>query len=282
MESALISTTEEAAAIQAGRIAFHAAAFSSCLSYLGTIDCESGTGGPNPCNGALVGLRNEQQGCYIDGECAPGLYCAGTVPGRCGLCERRVAAGGPCPATNACADGTTCDATSHMCVENDVQEGHACNANLRCSGFLECVTGTCTRLAELNQSCDRMAMTLPNCNFLEGLVCYGPGSTCIQITFSPPGATCGGTVACSLNSEGCDMTTHMCTRLPSAGQPCDASLRCDDSATCDLANRTCTAKKPSDEPCVGFGECASPLVCTLTTTTSTRGVCKTPGYMLCP
>jgi hypothetical protein len=169
MDAALIATTEENDAIQGGRIAFHQAAFSACLSYLGTIDCESGTGASNPCGGALVGLRAEQQGCYIDQECASGLYCAGKIAGRCGLCERRVAAGGACPVSDECADGTTCDSTSHTCIENDVQVGQPCSTNKRCSGFLECINGTCTRLAEANQTCDRMAMQAPNCNFLEGL-----------------------------------------------------------------------------------------------------------------
>jgi hypothetical protein len=193
-------------------------------------------------------------------------------------------AGGPCPIDSACMAGSTCDAVSRTCIENDVPAGGNCGTNLRCAGFLQCVQGTCQHLAEMGQPCDPMGATRPTCDYLKGLVCPGVGLNCVQISFAPPGGTCGGTVACSLNSEGCNMAAHQCIRLPSPGQPCDRALRCNDNSYCDTttSTRVCVAKNASDEPCVNDAQCASPLVCTQTTTTSTRGICRTPSFMLCP
>lgn len=130
------------AAIDAGRLAYHAGNAGGCISALNDMSCAdyAGSGGDptGSCDDPFEGLVAADGACSSSDECVSG-YCEGatTSPPADGACKTRPAIGAMCP-DFTCVDGAYCEfgAMGSTCVATKA-DGMSCN------GGYECTSGGC-------------------------------------------------------------------------------------------------------------------------------------------
>jgi hypothetical protein len=140
-----------------------------------------------------------------------------------------------------------------------VANGSSCStpwqcASGRCSAETLNQCGACVAAIPLNQPCD-------DNNFLgsvcaDNLVCAGTTPTAATRICTNPvamGGACAETAVCPTDGY-CNLTTNVCTKLPTIGQACDpnAVIYCDLTQTatmCDGTTSTCEAVPPPDGGC---------------------------------
>jgi hypothetical protein len=118
-------------------------------------------------------------------------------------------------------------------------------ASGRCSVDSINACGACVPVAALGEPC---ISTLLGTDCADNLVCaLTPTSPTTPVCAAPVslGGACADTSVCP-GDDYCDLTTHVCTKLPALGQACDANAfyYCDPTKTgavCDSTSGTCLA-----------------------------------------
>jgi hypothetical protein len=236
------------AAIDAGKILYHADVAQDCLDAYAALSCDT-TQQPvdalDICNGVLTGTVAAGGACAFDKECAsqscdvpscPDACCTGT----CGPPSSLPTVGQPC--TAFCAGDAYCGADS-IC-HAPLAQGAACTTEpcangLYCAGRTSTNPGRCEPLPHLGQPCEGACAEI-------GATCAG--GFCVEIGVS--GDACTSDAGCSMFYQ-CNGTA--CALLPTLGMPCRTS--CYEAAYCD--GTTCVAQKPNGATCLRSDECQS-------------------------
>jgi hypothetical protein len=178
------------------------------------------------CNDSLVAPSSAWTSALAE-QCAngyAGMNCAtflgqGGIPPACLIRGGTVPNGGPCSTPWQCASG-------------------------RCSLTTLVGCGTCTAVVPLGQPCTPNEFLGGTC--ADDLVCAltpTSGTSTVCAAGVSIGGACADTAVCPVNGY-CNLNTHVCTRLPAAGQSCDANAisYCDPTQTgalCDATTSTC-------------------------------------------
>jgi hypothetical protein len=204
----------------------------------GTHKCTTSCGPSQLCNG----------GCCNGGTCSVGTdqIACGATGGACDDCLGDpsgtlcllVSGGGKCGCTQTtdCAIGSACNRGNNTCTTS-------CNPSQLCNGGC-CHNGVCG------------AGTDPG-------TCGGNGNTCLDCTASSSGHACvaGGcgcnTTADCPNTTACDLSTHLCTNVCNAAQPCNHGCCTDPAAgvcVTGFAAGACGDSGGTCEPCSSAGQ----------------------------
>lgn len=282
------------AAIAAGvadqRVGFDADRARACAASIETSDCELGID-QAVCRGMFTGTRRARQGCFVDGECGPGLYCqpppeavgcsyspllleleplACMNPSNgCGVCTPYAQPGAPCYSNQGCDDAEavcrnvgSAGSPRFLCVARG-DLGAACGGEVgACRHLIGCVGSpgaqTCQREAGLGEACDDRQVRAPRCSGPRGLVCSSTGTCARGAAIVGVGEDCDDvTAACAIGAY-CNTRTRQCTALPGAGRPCLQGL-CGTDARC--VQGRCEALGAPGEACTTWSECADGQGC---------------------
>lgn len=100
------------------------------------------------CRGTVCGVpAQENESCYEDQECGPGLTCDALLQQN-PVCSPPRHEGEACVSSDACDNGLTCDFTNPMmpvCIRK-LAAGEACDDSHRCWAPLSCLDGVCGEL----------------------------------------------------------------------------------------------------------------------------------------
>lgn len=231
---------EIARAVDAGRIAYDADLAGSCLHAIRAADCADISAVfenmPDDCQSVFGGLVAEDGNCYINGECADGMYCDRSVSDCPGVCT-------PYKSIDDSCSGGDCDPDEAGC---DYQQG------------------VCVALAGSGESCD-------NIDCRDGLVCNSDNNPSVCIVPASAGQSCSSTRGCE---AGLQCVGGKCVGPAGAGKSCNIGLdysnimfACGPGYYCDAdfvqgeSNGICRSKKGSGAECVMFYECKANLLC---------------------
>ncbi len=262
-----------AAAVEAGRVAYHPEYVEPCLDAIADLSCEMFVSSYfEACEQALTGTVAEGGDCELDDECAGDLRCL--IEGSCpGSCVERVGSGEPCDENDDCEVGLWCtEQAPYVCV-NPAAEGEPCREGTQpCVPPLSCwgedsandVAGECVDLTALSTASEGEL-----CNLLEGPWCRA-GLFCDlaagECTSERPGS--GGNCVPMLpdqcpDGEWCDTTVeapYACVPIPGDREPCTPKrfgARCQPSHACLEADGLCHALQRLGEACDVGGDCYS-------------------------
>ncbi len=243
-----------AAAIAAGKIAYHGDAGKLCAESLATVACDTTTNVaralPQSCTqmfegelatGAICNLDEECESrrCVLpaDAMCAEGACC----PGICGDTNLG-AADDACVRSNDCNAGDFCGG-DHVCHALGA-DGDTCTTDAQCGVGLACSLGACRAPGAIGERClfGRCADLGANCD---------TDTTCKPL--GGPGAACTDGSQCSPFAE-CT-AAHVCALVPSLGQACDG--RCTAESWCNPDSNLCATPLPDGAPCPNGASCLS-------------------------
>lgn len=273
-----------AAAVDAGRVAYDAAAARRCLDDVASsCTIEAGLDFFPSCREALEGQVAVGESCSLQEECVPGARCDATLVGdTCsGTCVARLPLGTACDSASECArpDGvgiaqcSTNGGTESVCLalvlELGLREGEPCGAvdgtgfertYGLCHGDFFCFDadedgeGTCTAPVADGGLC------MPGMACEEGSLCVEDGGTmnsfCRRITVvTEVGGACDDeTVFCDYPAR-LECVSGECAALPEG--TCHEGYHCDEGEYCDDATSTCEARKALGSECDASRECLS-------------------------
>ncbi len=222
--------------------------------------CHEGTCVATLAAGALCG-DGSMHACGLGNACRCPGGAEGCQPSE-RTCQVDAALDGTCSWAFDCADGLTCELSTHTC-EARAGEGGACTDSLgSCEHGLSCVNGSCAT---------SRPVVVP-----EDAILLEEGDDCVSGGVCPLGTTC-------LCPGGDCNQPRVCEAAPGLGASCEAALQGNMSplvcaeGLCNLfGGYTCVEPAAAGAPCTveGFSlECAS-SVCE-------AGVCKSLGETRC-
>jgi hypothetical protein len=205
--------------------------------------------------------------------CATGLYCVESGSGALGVCQPRIAAGGPCKLTEDCKDGLVCrngaltgECYFQTCDKNNVctqgaASGAKCDANgLNCPANQICglstqQPGTCIAAPKVGDDCSQNASYF-QCG--PSLACQRGTLKCVttpkagEVCGLPP-LQCGPGLVCPSSTD--PNKQDVCgTPIPVGGH-CDFGGLCAKGSHCDLGKLVCTVNKKVGDSCKNGNEC---------------------------
>lgn len=223
----------------------------------------------------FYGRLQEGQECYIENECAAGLYCGGkSCPGVCTSLGKE---GAPCERHDECEAKLVC--YSERCTT--IAETFGCRRNSDCPPPKKCLDGQCISFKQEGEYCE----THQECDFL----CDLQEKRCISYDFVPNGKSCektgdklrlciSGTCvfkqgehicepyekeneSCLTQRKTCDIGLFcsdegICVRTPKEGEKCYKE-RCGYGLYCK--DGICKRKKETGEACISSDECKTGL-----------------------
>jgi hypothetical protein len=133
------------------------------------------------------GSGKENEGGYSEGDCESG-FCVRAKKGQpCGVCAKPQKEGDGCVGElGQCAAPLRCE--SGKCIRLR-SEGEVCASHASCAGAACGADGHCSKLAILDERCDREAG--PACDLGLGLACdFDKTRTCRPFSIVPEGAEC--------------------------------------------------------------------------------------------
>jgi hypothetical protein len=248
-----------------------AAAAAACIEVLGEAPCDNLADVVEDlavCSDIFQGTRSNGEGCANEDECASELsVCSFADDGQCGVCTAIVlAAEGESCASNDCDDGLFCADRDNgqVCVtypgEGDACPDFECAAGLRCDDNNICSI-VVEPIFELGSSCENTCDPFSTGLFCDDGTCAAievvdVGETCVPGTETPLWCINQSNVNTCADSDGDGTST--CEALPTVGESCAASFRCDTTATC--VDGQCEARGAEGESCEQV-ECQEELLC---------------------
>jgi hypothetical protein len=206
------------------------AALTACTKNAASASCADVLTG-NTCP-SVPGSAADGAPCALDVQCHS-TFCGGLDAKGCGHCAPAPADGTPC-ITSKCGPRSRCIKGICKTLKN---LGEACSGD-DCVVPLSCFGGKCSTPAPLDAACNRDGMGAPDCNIIEGGICFP--TTCVKAGLAGTGEACGGTTSgvtfcraggsCNYGSMG----TGTCRAPAMDGDPCDDSMgiSCASPATC--------------------------------------------------
>jgi hypothetical protein len=234
------------AAIDAGKLVYHADVAQDCLDAYAALSCDSTqqpVGALDICNNILTGTVAMGGACAFDQECesdncvVPSCTAA-CCTGTCGAPSALPSVGQPC--TAFCAGDAYCGADS-IC-HAPLADGAACMTEpcaygLYCAGRTATLPGRCKPLPHLGEACEGACAEV-------GAIC--DAGTCVGVGVR--GDPCTADAQCSQFYQ---CAGSQCALLPTLGMPCRTT--CYEAAYCD--GTTCIAQKPNGASCLRGDEC---------------------------
>lgn len=285
-----------------GRSSLNVAGASACVALFDGRTCPEGL--PSGCEALVTGRVARGGNCYDSTECDSTSWCDLTTlcPGRCvariavgqpaspdarcvenayvynGVCTALVAMGQSCAPTGGSTITRAC--LNGACINNvcaprqlDLTENQTCTSGTspECARGLQCVSGRCIPLVDLNGACD----SARTCKW--DLYC-SPANVCVRPGIA--GATCGPDLRCANNlycNRPTGSTTGTCAALKQVDQACTAQFECNtDTMYCTATtNGVCRPKGALSVACTypnRLWACTEGLYCTATAA-SPNGLC---------
>lgn len=208
-------------------------------------------------DGVCVGLGQEGDFCFADGECGSDLYCSqldgtcrllGQVGDVCSYADPDDPSPSPDSVVIRCAPGLSCDPVSDQCAL-PCERGAACSADVQCDAEagLICVQGRC----DLPRGPGMLCSTDRHCE--PGLLCQLADDDSGDRVCSEPGAIdapCAAHGDCA--SGFCEPATRLCAAAAAPGETCPSYQH----AACDGGFCADTNAFDGTPTCAGDAECA--------------------------